>query len=70
MSDPKDKVKKSELKKAINAMCKHCIYDETSVGTWRKQVEGCTAPQCPLFAYRANSSYKGDGLTPPPRSIT
>ena len=37
---------------AINAMCRGCIYDKHEAGTWRQQVEACTAPKCPLYPYR------------------
>jgi len=44
------------LRKAINEMCKWCIYDPKSgLGTWRQQVEGCTSPECPLFSKRPKS---------------
>jgi hypothetical protein len=43
-------------KKAIDAFCKACIYDRGTPGTWRQQVEACTAPKCPLFAYRPKSA--------------
>jgi len=47
------------LRKAINNMCKTCIYDGNSGGgTWRQQVEACTAPNCPLFPYRPKSAPK------------
>ena len=37
---------------AINAMCWECIYDPNATGSWRAQVEACTAPKCPLFNFR------------------
>ena len=39
---------------AINAMCCMCIYDPDALGcgSWRKQVEDCTATTCPLYKYR------------------
>jgi hypothetical protein len=40
------------FRKAVNAMCRECIYDSGSEGTWRQQVEACTAPKCPLFSLR------------------
>lgn len=43
------------LRNAINAMCRHCIYDQKSPGNWRQQVEACTAPLCPLFEVRPRS---------------
>jgi hypothetical protein len=39
-------------KKAIDAKCKDCIYDECDVGTWRQQVAACTSYQCPLHSFR------------------
>jgi hypothetical protein len=39
--------------KAINDMCKMCIYDPKSEGGWRSQVEACTSVNsCPLWPYR------------------
>lgn len=41
------------LRKAINAMCKDCIYDPIGgTGTWRKQVLECTSYKCALHPYR------------------
>lgn len=40
------------LRKAINAMCKGCIYDPMDKGTWREQVQACTSEECPLWAHR------------------
>ena len=38
---------------AINTMCKICLYDEIGgAGTWRAQIEACTAPKCPLYEHR------------------
>jgi len=44
------------LRKAINNKCKECIYDEKGGGTWRQQVEACTATKCPLYPVRPVSS--------------
>ena len=44
--------KKPSMRKAINDMCKSCIFDGSSEGTWRKQVEDCTSPNCPLYPLR------------------
>ena len=45
--------KRESMRKAIDDMCKQCIYDPYSgAGTWRQQVEGCTSPSCPLFNLR------------------
>lgn len=38
--------------KAIEQMCKECIYDPCQQGTWRQQTEACVSAQCPLFKYR------------------
>lgn len=55
------------LRKAVNDKCKECIYDPTSPGTWRKQVEDCTSRLCPLHPERPiqirNSSKKGKSST-------
>ena len=56
------------LRKAINAKCRECIYDPNERGTWRMQVERCTALQCPLFDFRPKSSSKKEsGTYPSPR---
>jgi hypothetical protein len=39
-------------KRAIDNFCKACIFDRHSPGTWREQVQGCTAPNCSLYPYR------------------
>jgi hypothetical protein len=49
------------LRAAIDAMCKACIYDPIAgKGTWRQQVEACTAPHCALFAVRPLSASETD----------
>lgn len=55
MIDPKRRVKKKDLADAIDNMCKACIWDKNAPGSWRKQVEGCTSPKCPLFDLRAKT---------------
>jgi hypothetical protein len=46
------------LRKAINDKCRECIYDQVAGwGTWREQVEACTADgshgaKCPLYDAR------------------
>ena len=40
------------LRKAIDAMCKDCIYDDQDKGTWRQQVAACTLKTCPLHPVR------------------
>lgn len=37
---------------AIHAQCHECIYDPGEPGGWRKQVEACTATDCPLYGFR------------------
>lgn len=45
-------------KKAIDEMCKQCIYDGSGNGSWRKQTEECpsdgvrTKHKCPLWDFR------------------
>lgn len=38
--------------KALNEMCKSCIYDKAAPGTWREQVEACGSQHCPLWQHR------------------
>jgi len=40
------------LRKAINQMCKSCIHDPLSAGTWRQQVFLCSVKSCPLWEVR------------------
>lgn len=41
------------MRAAINAKCKECIYDPIGgQGTWRQQVEACTALGCSLYELR------------------
>lgn len=45
--------KKRSMRRAINEMCKNCVYDPKSgLGTWRQQTEACTITRCPLWDYR------------------
>ena len=44
------------MRKAINDMCKDCIYDEYEAGTWRAQVEACPCTDCPLYQHRPLTS--------------
>jgi len=45
--------KKAEYVQAIEMKCAECIYDpRPGNGTWREQVEACTATSCPLFGVR------------------
>ncbi len=42
------------LRRAVDNFCRYCIYDKGgSHGSWRQQVEACTAKKCPLFDVRA-----------------
>lgn len=41
---------------AIDAKCKDCNYDDKDVGTWREQVESCTAKDCSLWEHRPLTS--------------
>jgi|TARA_R110000824_G_scaffold2598_1_gene11999 hypothetical protein len=50
------------LRKAIDSMCKSCIYDDQVIGTWRQQVAVCCLNECPLHPVRPvgdhnNSTY-------------
>ena len=47
--------KKRSRKQAIEAFCKHCIYDPTWDGTWRQQTEACETNDCPLYDFRPTS---------------
>ena len=40
------------MRKAINDMCKDCIFDQVAGGSWRQQVAACTSPECPLWRLR------------------
>ena len=42
----------ASLKKCIAEMCKSCIYDPKTQGSWRSQVEHCTCTVCPLWPVR------------------
>jgi len=49
------------LRKAINDYCKGCIYDSLAPGTWLKQVEDCSSPNCELYPVRPKPRSRGDG---------
>ena len=52
-SHRRDDMKKVSLRAAVNAKCKDCCFDpESGLGTWRQQVQGCTAVKCPLYLAR------------------
>lgn len=57
-------LKKGGFKARIDAFCCSCIYDPYDKGTWRKQVENCTAPNCPLYEVRPVANYGGDTCKP------
>ena len=66
--------KSGSLRKAINAHCKSCIYDDKAAGTWRAQVTLCTCTNCALYEVRpttdviAESVYEYYGETSPSES--
>jgi hypothetical protein len=44
---------RTSLRRAIDGMCRSCIYDPKSgLGTWRQQTEGCTIRSCALWPVR------------------
>ena len=47
------------MRRAINAMCKDCIFDPMGGGNWRQQVSACSTPSCPLFELRPLSRPEG-----------
>ena len=52
------------LRKAIDAMCKDCTYDDQDKGTWRQQVAACTLKTCPLHPVRpVDEKYNGIDTT-------
>mgnify|MGYP001485137604 CR=1 FL=1 len=40
------------LRKAINAMCRHCSYDPLDIGSAAQQIACCTCKSCPLYKLR------------------
>lgn len=47
------KQKRPSMRAAINAFCRECIVDpHPGNGTWRQQVQDCTATHCPLYPLR------------------
>ena len=52
LQDLPENTKKLPLRKLIDLMCQDCSYDNLDVGTWRQQVERCTATGCPLYKAR------------------
>jgi hypothetical protein len=45
-------MRKRGMRTRINEMCRWCIHDRNSAGSWREQVYRCTAPECPLWDVR------------------
>lgn len=39
-------------KSRVIAKCIECIVDHTASGTWRQQIESCSARHCPLYDVR------------------
>ena len=44
------------LRKAINAKCRDCIFDDLAAGTWLQQVTLCSSPKCQLYGVRPKST--------------
>jgi len=42
----------ASLRKAIDAHCRSCSYDEFDKGTWRYQAEHCPIHSCELYDLR------------------
>lgn len=40
------------MRKAVNAKCYDCIFDNKAGGTWREQVRNCEQSICPLYQVR------------------
>ncbi len=53
-------------RKAIIEMCKGCIFDPYTPGTWRVQIEDCSSRNCPLYdlrpVSRATTNKRNDDL--------
>ncbi len=47
---------KTGLRGKLDAKCVECIYDPHQEGTWRKQVENCASPACPLYSVRPRTT--------------
>jgi len=45
----------ASYKKCVEQHCKNCTYDKKRPGTWRAQVEACTATTCALWPVRPRS---------------
>jgi len=44
------------LRRAINLMCKDCIYDSHESGAWRQQTDDCPSTGCPLWNFRPRTT--------------
>ena len=52
-----EQMAKPGMRGKINAKCIECIYVQgEGGGSWRAQVEACTATSCPLFHVRPVST--------------
>jgi hypothetical protein len=51
--------RKAGLRSKVDAKCIECIYDPCQDGSWRKQVENCTARDCPLYSVRPLTTGSG-----------
>ncbi len=55
----------TSLRTAVDSKCRECIYDVGAIGTWRQQIQDCTAKKCPLYKHRPlpiPPRGKGEGL--------
>jgi hypothetical protein len=48
------------FKSCCYGKCIECVYDPDADGTWRKQVEECASPSCPLYDMRPTTINGGD----------
>ena len=53
---PRERSERPSARKAINAKCKECIYDDCDEGTWRQQVDRCDSKDCALWLLRPRST--------------
>ena len=54
----------ASLRKAINDMCRSCIYDTTGYGSCAQQIEACTAFRCKLWPVRPTRNRKHPAWVP------
>lgn len=54
---PQPRKRPGSRKSAIDAFCRYCLYDPGAAGTWRQQVDACTALDCPLYSFRPRSKH-------------